>query len=153
MSERVGGGTGCSLADANSMAGTRHRVFRRRCGPAPRTTCRIQHGSDHEGPGKIPEIVEPIRAEVKDDLPINRFVAVDDDVAEAHRLAQTQRQRVVQFARLRQNAKRLAHGLRGRQIRLPGQPVGGNVDTQLNGARQIERQDVLCVDIGAEFCR
>ena len=59
-------------------------------------------GSGREGAGKVPEIIQMFVAKLEDDVPVHRFIIMDDDIAKTDRASKTVSQLLGNFVALRQ---------------------------------------------------
>lgn len=82
-------------------------------------------------------------------MPVDGAVVVNGQVPEAHGAAQTPREVRRKHARVSQRVEGGAHGLWHRQVE-QGNDVRAHVDVQLDGASQVERDDVLRVEVRGE---
>ena len=87
-----------------------------------------------------------------DDMPVDRFVVVDSNIPESNRMLHPLSEVARNHPQIRQNIERLPHGSWRHCIRA-GDKMRGEVDTKLNGTRQVKRQNVLHINITYEVFR
>lgn len=96
--------------------------------------------------GELPKIVQMMSADLIDDIPVYRLVAVDGDISETNGFCQTFSQSRIDDLKLLENREVLGHG-GGRDCVSLGNQMRGYIDGKLDGALEIQRDDVLCVKV------
>lgn len=80
------------------------------------------------------------------DLPVDRLVAVDREVAKADGLLHPQRELRADMSQFGEQVEGLSRRMRGRSLAV-GDEVGADVDAKLDSPRQIQGYDVLSVRV------
>ena len=101
---------------------------------------------------KLGEVDEVLDRDAVHDVPVDRFVAVDRDVSEADGFLHAAGERFGHYAGLRQQVEGLPHGFR-RRHRPTGQDVRADIHAELNGAAEIQHDDVLQIAISGQRLR
>jgi hypothetical protein len=94
--------------------------------------------------GELPEVVQMVSADLIDDSPVYRLVAVDRDISEANGFCQTFSQYRIDDLKFLENLEVLGH-CGGRSCLSFGNQMRGDIDRKLDGALEIQRDDVLYV--------
>jgi hypothetical protein len=96
--------------------------------------------------GKLPKVVQMMSADLIDDIPVYRLIAVDSDIPKANRFCQTFSQDRINDLKFLENLEVLGH-CGGRNCVCLGNQMRGDIDGKLNGALEIQRDDVLYVGV------
>lgn len=86
-------------------------------------------------------------AKLEDDVPVHRFIIMDDDIAKTDRASKTVSQLLGNFVALRQKREGLAHGLRRTQIVLIREPMGRYINAKLYRPGKVQRHNILSVQV------
>jgi hypothetical protein len=95
---------------------------------------------------ELAKVVQMMFADLIDDIPVYRLIAVDGDIPEANCFGQTFSQDRIDDLKFLENLEVLSHCGRRRCISL-GNQMRGNIDGKLDGALEIQRDDVLYVRV------
>lgn len=101
-------------------------------------------------PGKLPEVVQVLVRDGVNNRPVDRSVGVDGHIANADGPLQIVGELCRNDPHVPAMLKGLRHGLRRRPIGLRNE-VGGHVDAQLHGPRQVYGENVLRVPVPVEL--
>jgi hypothetical protein len=96
--------------------------------------------------GELPKVVQMMSADLIDDIPVYRLIAVDGDIPKANRFCQTFSQDGIDDLKFLENLEVLGH-CGGRNCVCLGNQMRGDIDGKLNGALEIQRDDVLYVRV------
>lgn len=99
-----------------------------------------------DGLGKLPEIVQVATANLINNIPIDGLVAVHREVPESHSLLHPVGQGRTDHLEAIKRIEVLRHRRRRRDVGVPDE-MGGQIDGQLDGPLEIERDDVLQIRI------
>ena len=93
---------------------------------------------------ELTKFVEMMYADLKDDIPVYRLIAMDGDIPETNSLCETVSQSRSDDVKLLENCEVLGHCGRRDCVSL-GDQMRGDVDGKLDGALEIQCDDVLCI--------
>jgi hypothetical protein len=96
--------------------------------------------------GKLSKVVQMMSADLIDDIPVDRLIAVNGDIPEANRFCQSFGQGRLYDLKLPQNLEVLGHR-RGRNSVSLGNEMCSYIDRKLDSALEIQRDDVLRVRV------
>ena len=106
--------------------------------------------------GELPKIVQVVAADLKDDVPIDRLIAMNGDVSESDRFGHALTERGIDELKALEGLEILRH--RGGWARVSlGDQMGGQIDGKLDGTLKVQGDDVLqvrvlCQLIGRRRC-
>jgi hypothetical protein len=85
---------------------------------------------------ELTKFVQMMRADLIDNIPVYRLIAVDGDIPEANGFCETFSQSRFDELKLLENFEVLGHG-RGRGCVSLGDEMGGDIDGKLDGALKV----------------
>jgi hypothetical protein len=96
--------------------------------------------------GELSEIVQVMATDLKDDVPINRLIAMNGNVSESDRFGHALAERGIDELKVLERLEILRH--RGGWMRVSlGDQMGGQIDGKLDGTLKIQGDDVLQVRV------
>jgi hypothetical protein len=102
-----------------------------------------------DGLCKWPEVLHVLVTDRVNDPPVDFSIIVDGDVAKPNGALHSPCERGGQHVETAQGVERSGHRV-GRRFFAGGDHMHGDVDAELHGARQVQRQDVLHVVVARE---
>jgi len=100
--------------------------------------------------GELPKVVQMMSADLIDDIPVDRLIAVDGDVPETNRFCQTFCQDRIDDLKFLENLEILGH-CGGRSGVSLGNQMRGDINGKLDGALKIQCDDVLHVRVASKL--
>jgi hypothetical protein len=100
--------------------------------------------------GELPKVVQMMSADLIDDVPVYRLIAVDSDISEPNRFCQTFSQDRIDDLKFLENLEILGH-CGGRSGVSVGNQMRGDINGKLDSALKIQRDDVLYVKVVNEL--
>lgn len=98
------------------------------------------------GFGELSKVVQMVSADLIDDVPVYCLIAVDGDVSESNSFCHAFSQKRVYDLKFSKNIEVLRH-CGGRNSISFGNQMCGDIDGKLDGALEIQRDDVLQVRV------
>jgi hypothetical protein len=95
---------------------------------------------------ELAKVVQVMFADLIDDIPVYRLIAVDGDIPEANCFGQTFSQDRIDDLKFLENPEVFSH-CGGRGCVSLGNHMRGDIDGKLNSALEIQRDDVLYVRV------
>jgi len=101
---------------------------------------------------ELAKVVQMMSANLINDIPVYRLIAMDGDIPEANRFCQTFSQGRFDDLKFLENFEVLGHG-RGRSCVSFGNQMRGDINRKLDCTLEIQRDDVLYVRVANELIR
>jgi hypothetical protein len=98
------------------------------------------------GLGELSEIAQVMATDLKDDVPINRLIAMNGDVSESDRFGHALTERMINELKVLERLEILRHRGGWTHVSL-GDQMGGQIDGKLDGTLKIQSDDILQVRV------
>lgn len=95
---------------------------------------------------ELPKVLQMMSADLIDDVPVDRLIAVDSDIPESNRFCQTLSQDRIDDLKFLENLEVFGHRA-GRGCFSFSNEMRRNIDRNLDCALEIQRYDVLYVSV------